>query len=150
MGEDKGRMGLTQQEQAEELVEAFSFFEEWEDRYGYLIDLGRELPPMPESDKTEATRIQGCQSMVWLKAQETFAAEELRFVFLADSDSAIVKGLVAILWRVFSGYRPQEVLAFNVEALLKQLSLEEHLSMNRRNGLFSMIQRIRTLATEMI
>ena len=88
--------------------------------------------------------------MVWLKAQETFAAEELRFVFLADSDSAIVKGLVAILWRVFSGYRPQEVLAFNVEALLKQLSLEEHLSMNRRNGLFSMIQRIRTLATEMI
>lgn len=141
-------MNVTQQEKAEEIVEAFSFFEEWEDRYGYLIDLGRELPPMPETLKTEETRVQGCQSKVWVVAETSQKEGQPHIALLVDSDSAIVKGLIAVLWQVFSGYTPQEILSFDVEGLLKRLELEEHLSMNRRNGLFSMIQRIRSLAVQ--
>lgn len=141
-------MNVTQQEKAEEIVEAFSFFEEWEDRYGYLIDLGRELPPMPETLKTEETRVQGCQSKVWVVAETSQKEGQPHIALLVDSDSAIVKGLIAVLWQVFSGYTPQEILSFDVEGLLNRLELEEHLSMNRRNGLFSMIQRIRSLAVQ--
>ncbi len=141
-------MSLTQQEKAEELIEAFSFFEEWEDRYGYLIDLGKELPAMPEVLKTEESQVQGCQSKVWVVAKTSQGDGQSHIDLLVDSDSAIVKGLIAILWQVSSGYAPQEILAFDIEGLLKRLDLEEHLSMNRRNGLYSMIQRIRSLAVQ--
>jgi len=135
-------MTATQSEQAEEIRDTFAFFEDWEDRYRYLMEMGRELPSMSESDKTEANRIQGCQSQVWLAPR--FEGDLL--LFDADSDSAIVKGLVAILWRVYSGQEASAILAFDIEGFLKQLDLEEHLSMNRRNGLYSMIQKIKSLA----
>ncbi|MCX6377885.1 MAG: SufE family protein [Armatimonadetes bacterium] len=134
-------MTATQQEQVEEIRETFAFFDDWEDRYRYLMEMGRELPPMNEIDKTEENRIQGCQSQVWLVPRTD---GDLLF-FDADSDSAIVKGLVAILWRVYSGQSANAVLSFDIEGFLKQLDLEEHLSMNRRNGLYSMIQKIKSL-----
>lgn len=137
----------TQQQQAEDLIESFEMFDDWEDRYSFLIDLGRQLPPMNEGDKTEESRVQGCQSMVWIVARACPTAEgrpEIEFV--ADSDSAIVKGLIAILHRVYSGQPAEKILTFDIEGLLEKLDLEHHLSMNRRNGLFSMIQRIKALA----
>ena len=135
-------MMATPSEQAEEIRDTFAFYEDWEDRYRYLMEMGRELPSMSESDKTEENRIQGCQSQVWLAPR--FDGDLL--LFDADSDSAIVKGLVAILWRVYSGQEASAIFAFDIEGFLKQLDLEEHLSMNRRNGLYSMIQKIKSLA----
>ncbi len=135
-------MTALQQEKAEEIRDSFSFFDDWEDRYRLLIEMGRELPPMNESDKTEENRIQGCQSQVWLAPK--YDGDCL--VFAADSDSAIVKGLVAILWQIYSGQPKSAIAAFDIESFLKQLDLEEHLSMNRRNGLYSMIQKIKFLA----
>lgn len=139
-------MNAIQEQQAEELIESFDLFENWEDRYSFLIDLGRELPPMNEADKNEMTRVQGCQSMVWIKGDVHLTAEGPVVTFDADSDSAIVKGLIAILHRVYSGQTARRIMNFDVASLLHRLQLEEHLSMNRRNGLFSMIQRIKHLA----
>jgi cysteine desulfuration protein SufE len=140
-------MSNTQQQQANELIEAFGMFDDWEDRYSFLIDLGRELPPMDEADKTEANRVQGCQSRVWIVAHACPTDDGGKVItFVADSDSAIVKGLIAILHRVYSGQTAEKILAFDIEGLLKTLELQEHLSMNRRNGLFSMIQYIKTQA----
>ena len=139
-------MTQTQQQQAGELIESFAMFDDWEDRYSFLIDLGRELPPMDPADKNEVTRVQGCQSMVWIVQRARMTEDGPVVDFLADSDSAIVKGLIAILHRVYSGQPADDILSFDVEKLLEQLDLEQHLTMNRRNGLFSMIQRIKALA----
>ena len=130
-------------ERIDELHDSFSLFDNWEDRYGYLIDLGKALPPMPEDVKTEETRIQGCQSRVWL-AISTSSDDHL--LLACDSDSAIVKGLAAILWRVYNELPVREVLEYDVEGLFDELELGEHLSMNRRTGLRGMIAQIRTFA----
>lgn len=132
-----------QQEQAEELVEAFGLFDEWEDRYAFLSDLGRQLPPMNEAEKTEENRIQGCQNRVWVAPKLN---AEHRVEFEADSESSIVKGLVAILHRVYSGQPPDKILSFDIQNLLARLDLEQHLSMNRRNGLLSIIERLKKFA----
>ena len=137
-----------QQSRAEEIREAFAMFDDWADRYQFLIDLGRKLPPMDAADKTEETRIKGCQSNVWLVAHAMPAADAIEFV--ADSDSSIVKGLVAILWRVYSGQPADKILAFDIEKLLADLELDQHLTMNRRNGLVGMVQRIKALAGELV
>lgn len=139
-------MSDTIQQRAAELLEEFRLFDNWEDRYSYLMDLGRELPPMAPEDRIEENRVQGCQSQVWIKGNVCCAAEGPIVTFDADSDSAIVKGLVAILHRIYSGQPARAILEFDIAGLLQQLQLEEHLSMNRRNGLFSMIQRIKHLA----
>lgn len=143
-------MSDTQQQQAEELIESFDLFDNWEDRYSFLIDLGRELPPMNPADKTEENRVQGCQSMVWIKGDVHPTAGGQVVTFDADSDSAIVKGLIAILHRVYSGHPARSILNYDVASLLHRLQLEEHLSMNRRNGLFSMIQRVKHLAASQV
>lgn len=135
-------MTKTQQQQADDLIEAFSLFDDWEERYGYLIDLGKKLPLMNEADKTEETRILGCQSRVWLVPRLQGNGIE----FLADSDSAIVRGLIAVLQRVYSGQPADKIRTFDIEGLLANLHLEEHLSPTRRNGLHSMVQRIQSLA----
>ncbi len=133
-------------EAADELVETFELFDEWEDRYRFIIDLGRKLPPMEEGDKNETTRVRGCQSNVWMVAHARSEGNQRVIDFLADSDAAIVKGLIAILRRVYSGRPADEILAFDAEGLFERLDFGQHLTMGRRNGLFGMVQRIKALA----
>ena len=137
---------MTQNERASELTEAFEMFDAWEDRYRFLIDMGRDLPAFPAEEKTDANIVTGCQSQVWMIAD---SKDDERIEFTADSDSTIVKGLIAILRSVYSGYTPQEIIQFDVEGLLRDLGLDQHLSMGRRNGLAGMVTRIKTLATQM-
>ena len=139
-------MAETQQQQADDLTEAFEMFDDWEDKYRFLIDLGRKLPALPEIEKTEENRIHGCQSRVWVIAEKRSAPEGEIVEFLADSDSDIVKGLISILRRVYYGQTAERILQFDIEGLLHRLELDQHLSMNRRNGLYEMIQRIKRLA----
>lgn len=137
----------TQQEQATQIEEAFSLFDDWEDRYQILIDLGRKLPPMPAEEKTEDNRVRGCQSNVWMAAHVENEGDSRVIRFDADSDAAITKGLVAILWHLYSGQPVERILAFDIDGYLERLGLNQHLSMTRRNGLYSMVQRVKALAT---
>jgi sulfur transfer protein SufE len=139
-------MAENQQQQADDLTEAFDMFDDWEDKYRFLIDLGRKLPALPDAEKTEENRIHGCQSRVWVIAEKRTAPEGAVIEFLADSDSDIVKGLIAILRRVYFGQTAEKILRFDIEGLLQRLELDHNLSMNRRNGLSEMIQRIKRLA----
>ena len=137
---------MTQNERAAELTEAFEMFDAWEDRYRFLIDMGRDLPAFPADEKTDANIVTGCQSQVWMIAD---SKDGQHIEFTADSDSTIVKGLIAILRSVYSGYTPRQIIDFDVNGLLQQLGLDQHLSMGRRNGLAGMVTRIKTLATQM-
>lgn len=128
-------------EAQQELVEEFSFFDNWMDRYQYIIDLGRRLPEFPESEMTDANKIKGCQSQVWFVASE----HDGRLNFHAISDAAIVSGLIALLLRVYSGRRPEDILETTAD-FVALLELEQHLSPTRSNGLASMLQAIRTFA----
>lgn len=127
----------------DELVEEFQFFDNWMDRYQYLIDLGRQLPEFPESDRVDANKIRGCQSQVWFIAREHDGVLDFR----AISDAAIVSGLIALLLRIYSGRRPQDILD-TPPNFVKALELEQHLSPTRSNGLSSMLKAIRAFATE--
>jgi|APEBP8051073058_1049385.scaffolds.fasta_scaffold02574_2 sulfur transfer protein SufE len=142
-------MTSTPQEEARELVETFEMFDEWEDRYRFLIDLGRELPPFDEAEKTDINKVHGCQSNVWLVANARQEGGAQLIDFLADSDAHIVRGLIAILRRVYSGRTAGEILAFDIDGLMKQLGLDQHLSISRRNGLSGMVARIKNLAAEL-
>jgi cysteine desulfurase/selenocysteine lyase len=129
-------------EAADELAEVFEFLEDWNDRYQYLIELGAKLPSMPAEMKTEANRVRGCQSTVYLAArQQPGSADVLEF--LADSDTDLVRGLLAVLVKLFSGQRAGQVLAFDVEGFFARLGLDQHLTMGRRNGLAEMVKRVR-------
>jgi cysteine desulfurase/selenocysteine lyase len=130
---------------ADELVEAFEFLDDWADRYQYLIELGEAIPPLPDEFRTEANRIHGCQSTVYLSARKKPGTADV-LEFLADSDADIVRGELALLERVYSGQRAGDILAFDVEGFFARLGLDKHLSPRRRNGLASMVQRIRGLA----
>ena len=127
----------------EELIADFELFEDWMDRYQYLIDLGRRLPDFPEELRTEENRIRGCQSQVW------FVADKIdgRLVFRAISDAAIVSGLIALLLRLYSGRYPQDILDTPPD-FVTALQLESHLSPTRSNGLSSMLRAIRIFAAE--
>lgn len=120
------------------IAEEFAFFGDWTERYQYLIDLGRKLPPFPEALKTEEHRVQGCQSQVWLVAEGT--AEQLRF--RAISDSAIVSGLIALLLRVYSARPAAEILATEPR-FIESIGLAKHLSPTRSNGLAAMLAMIK-------
>jgi cysteine desulfuration protein SufE len=128
---------------AAELVDNFSVFDDWEDRYSYLIDLGKRLPALPEADKNEANKVRGCTSQVWFVRRPS---EDGRLEWDGDSDAAIVRGLVAILQVLYRGRTPEEALAVDVEKLFDELGLERHLSMSRRSGFFSMVERLRNLS----
>ena len=128
----------------EELIENFSFFDDWTDRYRYLIDLGRKLPDLDEAHKTEANKVRGCQSQVWMVMTWDPTASTLSFE--ADSDSAIVKGLVAILKTLYSGQRPEAVMATDIDAVFREIGLDNHLSPNRRNGFYAMVNLIKAAA----
>lgn len=127
----------------EELVENFSLFDDWEGRYQYLIDLGTEVPAMDDALKTEATEVKGCVSKVWLHASRT---PDGRFTFFADSDGKITRGLVYIVLSAYEGKAPEEILALDIEERFSSLGLDQHLSPNRRNGFFAMVEKIRSLA----
>jgi len=127
----------------QELIEEFSFFDNWIDRYQYLIDLGRRLPEFPEADMTDANKIKGCQSQVWFVASK----DDDRLKFRAISDAAIVSGLIALLLRIYSDRRPQEILDTPAD-FVAALELEQHLSPTRSNGLSSMLQAIRSFASD--
>ena len=126
----------------EELIEEFRFFDNWMDRYQYLIDLGRRLPEFPEEDRVDDNKIRGCQSQVWFVAEKN--ADRLEF--RAISDAAIVSGLIAVLLRIYSGKKPQDILDTPPE-FVQALQLEAHLSPTRSNGLASMLKAIREFAT---
>ncbi|TAL04247.1 MAG: SufE family protein [Rhodospirillaceae bacterium] len=126
----------------EELKDNFALFDEWDDRYAYLIDLGRKLPALPDVWRTETTKVRGCMSQVWLVPDGT----PMRFAFAADSDSSIVKGLIAVLATLFIGQPAAAVAATDAEGAFKHLGLEQHLSPNRRNGFVAMVGRIKDAA----
>jgi cysteine desulfuration protein SufE len=129
----------------DQLVESFEMLGPWEERYRYLIELGRQLPPMPEADKTEANKVRGCMSQVWLTARLQ-PGPPPRLDLRGDSDAHIVKGLVALLFKLYAGRSPAEILALDVQSVFERLGLESHITMNRRNGFYSMVERIRRLA----
>ena len=129
----------------EEIIETFGFFDDWEDRYGYLIELGRGLEGLDEGDRTEANRVQGCVSNVWL-VTTVHEGDPVRIEFRADSDAHIVRGLVAILLAAYSGRTPDQILAVDVRGLFGELDLGSHLSPSRSNGFFAMVERIRGAA----
>jgi cysteine desulfuration protein SufE len=126
----------------DELVEEFQFFDNWMDRYQYLIDLGRRLPALDESELIDANKIKGCQSQVWFVAAEKHG----RLEFRAISDAAIVSGLIALLLRIYSGRLPQDILDTPPD-FVAALELEQHLSATRSNGLGAMLKAIRSFAT---
>ncbi len=123
-----------------ELVDNFSLMDDWEDRYKYLIDLGAALPDMPEALKTETSKVRGCMSQVWIVLG--WDADK-RLTMLADSDAQIVRGLIAVLRTVFVGKTADEIANIDIEAEFAQLGLDQHLSPNRRNGFFSMVERVK-------
>lgn len=126
------------------LVDNFSALDDWEDRYKYLIDLGNTLPPMDESLKTEAVKVRGCMSQVWMILSWD---QDGRLRLLADSDAQIVRGLIAVLSAIFSGKTAEEAARIDVEKDFQQLGLDQHLSPNRRNGFFSMVEAVRAFTS---
>ena len=130
-----------------ELQENFDFMDNWEDKYRYLLELGDKLPEFPEKDKIEKNKVQGCVSQVWMTLKtERDEMQISRLYFLADSDAHIVKGLIAVLMIIYNGKTPEEVLLIDIREIFKGLGLEENISPNRRNGFFSMVQRLQTFA----
>ncbi|MFY7728074.1 MAG: SufE family protein [Flavobacterium sp.] len=125
----------------DEIIDEFSMFDEWDERYQYVIDLGKSLPLIDEQYKTDDNIIKGCQSKVWLHAEEKDGA----VVFTADSDAILTKGLIAIMIRVFSGQKPAEILEADTN-FVDEIGLKEHLSPTRANGLVSMIKQIKMYA----
>jgi cysteine desulfuration protein SufE len=123
----------------------FAVLEDWEDRYRYLIDLGRELPPYPEEARNEAHKVEGCVSQVWLLVEREEGDDPVLH-FTGDSDAHIVRGLVAVLLALFSGRRASEILTLDAEAVLQSLGLDQHLTAQRSNGLRAMVKRIRAEA----
>ena len=134
-------MNMTINEIQDEVIEEFSSFTDWMDKYQLLIDLGSELEPLDEKYKTESNLIDGCQSRVWLQADLI----DGKMVLQAESDALIVKGIVALLIRVLSGHSPQEVLHADLY-FIEQIGLKEHLSPTRSNGLLAMLKQIKMYA----
>jgi cysteine desulfuration protein SufE len=130
-------------EAQQEIIDEFSLFEDWMDRYQYLIDLGRRLPEFPDALRTEENRIRGCQSQVWFVPEQ----KDGRLHFRAISDAAIVSGLIALLLRLYSGRYPQDILDTPPD-FVEALQLQSHLSPTRSNGLSAMLAAIRRFAAE--
>ncbi len=126
----------------EEVVEDFEFLEDWEDRYRMVIEMGKDMQPLPDALKVPATKVEGCASQVWLHMTPEGGA----FHFQGDSDAMIVKGLIALLHRLYDGLPQGDVAAVDARAELERLGLHDHLSAQRSNGLRAMIERIRSEA----
>jgi cysteine desulfuration protein SufE len=129
----------------DEIVENFSLLEDWDDRYRYVIELGRALPPLATPDRNDANKVQGCASQVWLATSiAADGAAGPALTFAGDSDAHIVRGLIAILFALFSGKPAREILSTDALALFERLGLREHLTPQRSNGFRSMVDRMRS------
>ena len=129
----------------EEIVDNFSVLDDWDDRYRYLIELGRELPPLAEAAHSDANKVQGCASQVWLETRvHPNGAGGPLLTFEGDSDAHLVRGLIAILFAVYSGKSAKNILATDAVALFERMGLREHLTPQRSNGFRSMVERIRS------
>ncbi len=133
----------------DEIMESFEFLDDWDDRYRYLIELGRTLEPLPEEAHNEANKVRGCASQVWLQTKvEPGADGEPVLHFLGDSDAHIVRGLVALTLAFFSDRTARDIMAADAQALFKSLGFEQHLTPQRSNGLRSMVERIKKDAAQ--
>ena len=128
----------------QEIIENFELLEEWDDRYRYLIELGRALPPLPDAARNDANKVQGCASQVWLSTSiKPNGAAGPVLIFEGDSDAHIVRGLIAVLFALYSGKGARDILSSDAVKLFEQLGLREHLTPQRSNGFRSMVERIR-------
>jgi len=125
-----------------ELIARFEIFDDWEERYRYLIQMGRKLPAFPEELRNDTNKVIGCISQVWVVSDFVDGRIQLQ----ADSDAFIVKGLIAMLITLFNNKTAEEVLAVDIESIFSEIGLDEHLSPNRRNGFVAMVSRIRNMA----
>lgn len=130
----------------EDIADTFDFLDDWEDRYRHVIDLGKAMPPLPESQRIPATKVEGCASQVWLVPEIDGQGGDARFTFNGDSDAMIVRGLIAVLTALYNGLTVDDVLSVDASAELGRLGLNEHLSAQRSNGLRAMVQRIQDIA----
>lgn len=127
----------------QELAENFALFDDWEERYRYLIDLGRELPDLDAALKVDGALVKGCTSKVWLHYKKL---SDGRFEFMADSDAHIVRGLVAILLKAYNHKTAEEIKTVEIDDFFDEIGLGQHLSPNRRNGFFSMVEKVKAFA----
>jgi cysteine desulfuration protein SufE len=134
----------------DEIVADFDLLEDWEDRYRYVIELGRKLQPLPEADRNDTNKVQGCVSQVWLSTTVNPDNLAPRLSFIGDSDAHIVRGLIAILFALYSGKAADAILDIDANAVLGHLHLKEHLTPQRSNGLLAMVERIRKDARQAI
>lgn len=130
----------------EDIVETFAFFDDWEDRYRHVIELGRAMPSLPESQRIPETKVEGCASQVWIVPEIAGTGPTARLTFQGESDAMIVRGLIAILHALYAGLSVAEVARVDATAELARLGLDQHLSAQRSNGLRAMVERIRKLA----
>ena len=125
----------------DQIIEEFDFFQDWSEKYQYLIDLGKTLPEFDENNKIDSNLIKGCQSKVWLNS----SFNDNMVIFEADSDAIISKGIISLLVKVFSGHKPDEIIEANID-FIEKIGLDSHLSQTRANGLLSMIKQIKIYA----
>jgi cysteine desulfuration protein SufE len=128
------------------LISDFEFLDEWEDRYRYVIELGKALEPLADQDRTDANKVRGCASQVWLATQieQRSAGSTPVLHFTGDSDALIVKGLIAILFALYNGRSTDDIIALDAHAVFRRLGLAEHLTPQRSNGFAAMVERIKT------
>jgi len=132
---------MTLEEKQQDIIEEFAIYDDWMDKYEYIIDLGKELPLLPEENKKDSQLIEGCQSRVWLDSK----LEDGKMKFFADSDAIITKGIIGLLIRVLDGESPKNVATADL-FFIKEIGLQEHLSPTRANGLLSMVQKMKLTA----
>ena len=127
----------------DQIISDFALLDDWEERYRYIIDLGRQLPPLPDAERTEQNRVRGCASQVWLSTRRVTSGGQPHLHFIGDSDALIVRGLVAIVLVLFDDKTPREILATDAEAVFQRLDLRAHLTAQRSNGLKALVDRIK-------
>lgn len=132
----------------DEIADNFGFLDDWEDRYRYVIELGKDMDPLPDALKVPATKVDGCASQVWIVPEVSGAGADARVSFRGDSDALIVRGLIAVLLALYDGRTAREISAIDAQGALKGLGLDQHLSAQRSNGLRAMIARIRAIAAQ--
>ncbi len=133
--------------QIDEIIDNFSVLDDWEDRYRYLIDLGRALAPLTDEEHAPAYKVRGCASQVWLIAATQGRGPDAVLTFRGDSDALIVRGLIAVVFALYSGKKARDIIATDEKAVFVQLGLNSHLTQQRSNGLASMVARIKADAT---
>lgn len=134
----------------DDLIGDFSFLDDWEERYRYVIELGKDLAPLSVEEHSAANKVQGCVSQVWLVSEPHQDRDGPRLFLRGDSDAFIVRGLVAILLRLYSGKSASEIMAIDAREIFEKLGLNEHLSPQRSNGLYSMVERVKTDAAALL